>query len=43
MKIIPKISLEGAKVLTPPEMNKIHLETGLHSPAKSSQNAKPRD
>ncbi|MDE6588395.1 MAG: hypothetical protein K2K40_08665 [Paramuribaculum sp.] len=32
MKQIPHIDLEGCKVLTPLEMNKIHIETGLHTP-----------
>lgn len=36
MKTIPKINLEGARVLTPAEMNDIHLETGLHSPAPAA-------
>ncbi len=34
MKSIPKIDLPGAVTLTPMEMNKIHLETGKHSPVK---------
>jgi hypothetical protein len=32
MKKIPKINLPGAKVLTPPQMNKIHICTGKHTP-----------
>lgn len=31
MKQIPHIPLDGATVLTPAQMNAIHLETGLHS------------
>lgn len=33
MKQIPRIPLDGATLLTPKEMNAIHFETGLHSPA----------
>ena len=32
MKNIPKIDLPGAVTLTPMDMNKIHFETGKHSP-----------
>lgn len=37
MKHIPHIDLGGCKVLTPLEMNKIHIETGLHTPVVQSQ------
>lgn len=33
MKKIPRISLDKAHILTPAEMNAIHFETGLHTPA----------
>lgn len=33
MTRIPRISLDGARILTPAEMNAIHFETGLHTPA----------
>lgn len=32
MKKIPKVSIPGAIKLTPPQMNKIHICTGKHSP-----------
>ena len=36
MKTIPYISLPGAIRLTPLDMNKIHFETGLHSPVSDA-------
>lgn len=37
MRHIPRIDLDGCKVLTPLEMNKIHIETGLHTPVAPGQ------
>jgi len=36
MITIPRISLDGAHILTPAEMNAIHIATGLHSPAPAA-------
>lgn len=38
MKKIERIQLDGAVKLTPPEMNKIHFESGRHTERGASGN-----
>lgn len=35
MKLIPKLNLPDATVLTPMDMNAIHFETGDHTPVNT--------